>query len=69
VGGSSSAAPRTPLLRLCARGMTDGEIAEQLVASARTGQQHLASIYDKTGRGIRAGAAVSPSSAASVWAN
>jgi len=46
------------VLRLCARGMTNREIAEALVVSARTVQHHLASIYDKTGRRTRAGAAV-----------
>jgi HD-GYP domain-containing protein (c-di-GMP phosphodiesterase class II)/DNA-binding CsgD family transcriptional regulator len=46
------------VLRLCARGMTNREIAGELVVSARTVQHHLASIYDKTGRRTRAGAAV-----------
>jgi DNA-binding CsgD family transcriptional regulator len=46
------------VLRLCARGMTNREIAGALVVSARTVQHHLASIYDKTGRRTRAGAAV-----------
>ena len=46
------------VLRLCARGMTNREIAASLVVSARTVQHHLASIYDKTGRRTRAGAAV-----------
>ena len=61
--------PRTPwpmdltdrevqVLRLCARGMTNQEIAAQLVLSARTVQHHLAHIYDKTGRRTRSGVAV-----------
>lgn len=46
------------VLRLCARGMTNREIADELFVSARTVQHHLASVYDKTGRRTRAGAAV-----------
>lgn len=46
------------VLQLCARGMTNHEIADALVVSARTVQHHLASIYDKTDRRTRAGAAV-----------
>jgi DNA-binding NarL/FixJ family response regulator len=46
------------VLRLCARGMTNRQIANTLVLSARTVQHHLASIYDKTDRRTRAGAAV-----------
>jgi DNA-binding CsgD family transcriptional regulator len=46
------------VLRLCARGMTNRQIAATLVVSDRTVQHHLASIYDKTGRRTRAGAAV-----------
>ena len=46
------------VLRLCARGMTNRQIADALVVSARTVQHHLASIYDKTDRRTRAGAAV-----------
>jgi DNA-binding NarL/FixJ family response regulator len=46
------------VLQLCARGMTNHQIADTLVVSARTVQHHLASIYDKTNRRTRAGAAV-----------
>jgi DNA-binding NarL/FixJ family response regulator len=46
------------VLRLCARGKTNREIADTLIVSARTVQHHLASIYDKTDRRTRAGAAV-----------
>ena len=46
------------VLRLCARGHTNREIADKLFLSARTVQAHLASVYDKTGRRTRAGAAV-----------
>src|SRR5258708_9414733 len=46
------------VLRLCARGMTNRQIADALVVSARTVQHHLASIYDKTDRRTRARAAV-----------
>jgi DNA-binding CsgD family transcriptional regulator len=46
------------VLRLCARGMTNRQIAETLIVSARTVQHHLGSIYDKTERRTRAGAAV-----------
>jgi HD-GYP domain-containing protein (c-di-GMP phosphodiesterase class II) len=46
------------VLRLCARGLTNRQIADKLVVSARTVQHHLASIYDKTDRRTRAGAAV-----------
>jgi HD-GYP domain-containing protein (c-di-GMP phosphodiesterase class II)/DNA-binding CsgD family transcriptional regulator len=46
------------VLRLCARGLSNREIADKLVVSARTVQHHLASIYDKTDRRTRAGAAV-----------
>jgi response regulator RpfG family c-di-GMP phosphodiesterase/DNA-binding CsgD family transcriptional regulator len=46
------------VLQLCARGMTNRQIADALVVSARTVQHHLASIYDKTDRRTRAGAAV-----------
>jgi len=46
------------VLRLAARGLGNREIAATLVVSARTVQHHLASVYDKTGRRTRAGAAV-----------
>jgi DNA-binding NarL/FixJ family response regulator len=46
------------VLRLCARGLTNRQIADVLVVSVRTVQHHLASIYDKTDRRTRAGAAV-----------
>jgi DNA-binding NarL/FixJ family response regulator len=46
------------VLRLCARGLSNRQIADRLVVSARTVQHHLASIYDKTERRTRAGAAV-----------
>jgi HD-GYP domain-containing protein (c-di-GMP phosphodiesterase class II)/DNA-binding CsgD family transcriptional regulator len=46
------------VLRLCAHGMSNHQIADKLVVSARTVQHHLASIYDKTDRRTRAGAAV-----------
>jgi DNA-binding CsgD family transcriptional regulator len=46
------------VLRLCARGLTNRQIADALVVSTRTVQHHLASIYDKIDRRTRAGAAV-----------
>jgi HD-GYP domain-containing protein (c-di-GMP phosphodiesterase class II)/DNA-binding CsgD family transcriptional regulator len=46
------------VLRLCARGLTNRQIADALVVSARTVQHHLGSIYAKTDRRTRAGAAV-----------
>jgi HD-GYP domain-containing protein (c-di-GMP phosphodiesterase class II) len=46
------------VLRLVARGLTNQQIADELVLSARTVGNHLAHIYDKTGRRSRAGAAV-----------
>ncbi len=46
------------VLRLAARGLSNKEIAGELVVSARTVQHHLASVYAKTGRRTRAGAAV-----------
>ncbi|WP_454196120.1 HD domain-containing phosphohydrolase [Nocardia sp. Marseille-Q1738] len=46
------------VLRLAARGLSNRQIAAQLVLSERTVGHHLAHIYDKTGRRTRAGAAV-----------
>jgi HD-GYP domain-containing protein (c-di-GMP phosphodiesterase class II) len=46
------------VLRLAGRGLSNKEIAERLVVSARTVQHHLAHVYDKTGRRSRAGAAI-----------
>lgn len=46
------------VLRLAARGLSNRDIADTLVVSGRTVQHHLASVYDKTGRRTRAGAAV-----------
>ncbi|MFC9893661.1 HD domain-containing phosphohydrolase [Nocardia sp. NPDC127579] len=46
------------VLRLAARGLSNREIAAELVVSERTVGHHLAHIYDKTGRRTRAGAAV-----------
>ena len=46
------------VLRLAAGGAKNQQIADALVVSPRTVQHHLASIYDKTGRRTRAGAAV-----------
>jgi HD-GYP domain-containing protein (c-di-GMP phosphodiesterase class II) len=46
------------VLRLTARGLANKEIATALAVSPRTVQNHLAAIYDKTGRRTRAGAAV-----------
>jgi HD-GYP domain-containing protein (c-di-GMP phosphodiesterase class II) len=46
------------VLRLCARGLSNRQIAARLHLSARTVQSHLARVYDKTGRRTRAGAAV-----------
>ena len=46
------------VLRLAARGLSNKEIASSLVVSHRTVQNHLAAVYDKTGRRTRAGAAV-----------
>jgi len=46
------------VLRLTARGLSNKEIASSLVLSPRTVQNHLAAVYDKTGRRTRAGAAV-----------
>jgi DNA-binding NarL/FixJ family response regulator len=46
------------VLRLTPRGLSNKEIASSLIVSPRTVQNHLAAVYDKTGRGTRAGAAV-----------
>ena len=46
------------VLRLAARGLPNKAIAAELVVSARTVQHHLASVYDKTGRRTRGGAAM-----------
>lgn len=46
------------VLRLAARGLSNREIAAELVLSERTVGHHLAHVYDKTGRRTRAGAAV-----------
>jgi DNA-binding CsgD family transcriptional regulator len=46
------------VLRLAARGLSNKEIASELVVSARTVQHHLAHVYDKIGRRTRAGAAL-----------
>lgn len=37
------------VLRLVAQGMTDGQVAEQLVISYRTVNTHLSAIYRKIG--------------------
>lgn len=46
------------VLRLAARGLSNRQIAAELVLSERTVGHHLAHIYDKIGRRTRAGAAV-----------
>ncbi len=46
------------VLRLVARGMTNRQIAEELVVSPRTVQHHVSHGFDKVGRRTRAGAAV-----------
>ena len=46
------------VLRLLVRGLSNREIADELVLSPRTVGNHLARVYDKTGRRTRAGAAV-----------
>nr|WP_246461874.1 HD domain-containing phosphohydrolase [Nocardia transvalensis] len=46
------------VLRLAARGLSNRQIAAELILSERTVGHHLAHIYDKTGRRTRAGAAV-----------
>jgi DNA-binding CsgD family transcriptional regulator len=44
------------VLRLVAQGLTDSQVATQLVISSRTVNWHLSSIYDKLGVSSRAGA-------------
>ncbi len=46
------------VLRLAARGLSNRQIACELVLSDRTVETHLKHVYDKTGRRTRAGAAV-----------
>jgi HD-GYP domain-containing protein (c-di-GMP phosphodiesterase class II)/DNA-binding CsgD family transcriptional regulator len=46
------------VLRLAARGLSNRQIAGELVLSDRTVETHLKHVYDKTGRRTRAGAAV-----------
>jgi DNA-binding NarL/FixJ family response regulator len=46
------------VLRVLARGLSNQEIAAELVLSPRTVQAHLARIYDKIDLRTRAGAAV-----------
>ncbi len=46
------------VLRLAARGLSNRQIAQELVLSDRTVETHLKHVYDKTGRRTRAGAAV-----------
>ena len=44
------------VLRLVAQGLTDGQVAEQLVISPRTVSWHLTSIYNKLGVSSRSAA-------------
>jgi DNA-binding NarL/FixJ family response regulator len=44
------------VLRLVAQGLTDAQVAEQLVISSRTVNWHLTSIYSKLGVSSRAAA-------------
>ena len=46
------------VVRLVARGLSNKDIAAELVISPRTVQHHLAHVYDKTGRRTRAGTAL-----------
>jgi DNA-binding NarL/FixJ family response regulator len=45
------------VLRLVAQGLTDAQIAEQLIISPRTVNSHLTSIYSKIGVSSRTAAA------------
>jgi DNA-binding CsgD family transcriptional regulator len=45
------------VLRLVAKGLTDGQVAERLYISPRTVSQHLRSVYKKLGVPSRAAAA------------
>jgi DNA-binding CsgD family transcriptional regulator len=50
--GRAGLTPReTEILRLVARGKSNGEIAAALVISIRTAERHLANIYAKLGTG------------------
>ena len=61
VGGLS---PReTEVLRLVARGLSNDDIARQLVLSVRTVERHVANIYDKIGASGRTARAI-----ATAWA-
>lgn len=61
VGGLS---PReTEVLRLVARGLSNDDIARQLVLSVRTVERHVANVYDKIGASGRTARAV-----ATAWA-
>lgn len=58
-GVGSGLSPRElEVLRLAARGLSNKEIAAELVISERTVGHHLAHVYDKTGYRTRAGVAV-----------
>ena len=46
-GGAGLTAREAEILRLVARGMTDAEVAHELVVSRRTVHAHLRSIYRK----------------------
>src|SRR5689334_13923739 len=67
--GHASSAPRAPrpadltdrqveVLRLVARGLSNPEIARELVISRRTAERHVQDIYSKIGVSSRAGAAL-----------
>jgi len=55
-GGAGLTARETEILRLVARGMTDAEVAGELVVSRRTVHAHLRSIYRKLDVRTRAAA-------------